>query len=91
MEWSFARINNRLAEIFFETKKGKIQFIGHCYVKKSTYKTKKEQRWIKEDTKRFNLTYKNHVYKDGKHLYEQIEPDYWKPKNIKALSSSALK
>jgi len=64
MNWSFAIINRRLAEIYFDKKKGKIKFLGHCYVKKSEYKTKRESEWIKKDTKRFNLTYRNRIYTD---------------------------
>lgn len=62
MNWCFARINNRLAEIYFERKGKKIKFLGHCYVKKFEYKTKREQKWIEEDTKRVKLVYKNKRY-----------------------------
>ena len=62
MGWSFAIINNRLAEIFFEkTKKQKI--LGHCYVKISEYKTKQERDWIAKDTKRLRFLYKKGKYK----------------------------
>lgn len=43
MYWSFALINNKLAEIYFETKKGIIKYIGHAFVKKSEYTTKREK------------------------------------------------
>lgn len=62
--WSFAIINNRLTEIFFEKKKGKLFINGHCYVKKSEYKTKKEQKQIKEDTKKYKFSYRNKIYRD---------------------------
>jgi len=63
MPWCFAIVNNRLAEIYFdETKKGP-KNIGHCYVKKEDYKTKKEQRYIKEDTAKFRFVYRKGKYK----------------------------
>jgi len=62
MYWSFALINNRLAEIHFEKKNGVIKYFGHALVKKSEYKTKQEQNWIAKDTKRVRLLYKNGKY-----------------------------
>lgn len=62
MYWSFAIINNRLSEIHFEKNKGKVKFLGHCYVKESEYKTKREKKWIKEDTEKNKFTYRNHKY-----------------------------
>lgn len=67
MSWSFAKINGKLAEIFFEKNKKGIKFDGHAWVKKSEYKTKKEQEYIKKDTIKVQLSYKN-----GK--YERILP-----------------
>lgn len=66
MSWSFAIVNNRLAEIFFDerkSKKEKINVWGHCYVKKEEYKTKQEQRWIEKDTKHVKVVYRNRKYK----------------------------
>ena len=63
MNWCFAIINGRLAEIFFEKKRNKIEFLGHCYVKKEEYKTKKEQKMITEDTKKFKFSYRKGEYK----------------------------
>ena len=64
MGWCFSKVNNRLAEIFFNEKKnGKIEIWGHCYVKREEYKTKKEKKWIDEDTKRFKVVYRNKKYK----------------------------
>ena len=63
MSWCFAIVNGRLAEIYFdETKKGP-KFIGHCYVKKSEYKTKKEQNWIEADVAKFKFAYINKKYR----------------------------
>ncbi len=64
MNWSFAIINNRFAEIYFEKKKnGKIKFLGHCYVKREEYKTKKEREYIDEDTSNTKLVYRKGDYK----------------------------
>ena len=58
--------DGRLAEIFFEGKGSKLNFLGHCYVKKEEYKTRKEQKRIDEDTKKFKLTYRKAHYKQLK-------------------------
>ena len=62
MGWSFAIINNKLAEVFFEKKRGKIKFQGHVFVKKSEYSTREEQKWIEKDTKKVNLTFREGKY-----------------------------
>jgi len=62
MYWSFGIINNKLAEVFYKIKGKKIQFMGHCYVKKSEYKTKKEKRYIEKDIKKIKLVYRNENY-----------------------------
>ena len=90
MEWSFAKINRRLAEIYYEKKKGKLKFLGHCYVKKSEFKTKKEQKWIEEDIKKFRFFYRDGLYKDKSNSYKQVKPSFLKYKNIKALSHLVL-
>ena len=60
--WCFAKVNNRLAEIYFEkTKKGP-KITGHCYVNVDEYNTRKEKRWIETDTKKFQFVYKNGLY-----------------------------
>jgi len=61
--WSFAIINNRLAEFHFEAKKKKMVIMGHCYVNKSEYKTKQEQKWITNDTKKYQFAYRNKKYR----------------------------
>lgn len=64
MFWSFAIVNNKLAEIFLNKgKNGRTKILGHCYVKKSGYKTKQEQNWIREDTKKSKFIYRNKRYK----------------------------
>lgn len=64
MSWSFAIINNKLAEVFYEKKGKTITFLNHCYVKVNEYKTKKEQNYIKQDTKELKLTFRNQKYSD---------------------------
>ena len=64
MNWCFAKINNRLAEIYFEKKKGRPKIIGHCYVREKEYKTKKELVWIKADTAKFKFVHRNRKYKN---------------------------
>lgn len=63
MNWCFAKINGKLAEIYFEKTKGEPDILGHAYVEISKYKTKKEQRWIEIETAKFQLTYRNKKYK----------------------------
>lgn len=63
MSWCFAIMNNRLAEIYFEKKKGKPEIIGHCYVEREEYETKQEQKWIKGDTTKYRFVYKKGKYK----------------------------
>lgn len=63
MNWSFAIINNKLAEIYFERTNGKLKFLGHCYIKKEEYKTKKEQIMMEEDILNTQLIYRNGKYK----------------------------
>lgn len=62
MNWCFARVNNKLAEIFFTHKNGKVDILGHCYVDRNEYKTKKEQQWIEKEEKKFKVTYRNKKY-----------------------------
>jgi len=65
MGWSFAMVNNRLAEIYFDHKKnGDPIMHAHCYVRKSGFKTKREQHHIETDTKRYRFTYRNKKYFD---------------------------
>lgn len=63
MGWSFAIVNNKLAEIYFDkNKKSRAKIRGHCYVKKEEYKTKQEQKWIIKDTKKIRLKYQKRKY-----------------------------
>ena len=64
MDWCFALINNRLAEIFFEkNSKGENNIIGHCHVKREKYPTKREQKWIDQDTAKFKFSYRQGEYR----------------------------
>lgn len=60
--WAFAIINNKLAEFYFNKKKrGSIH--SHCYVKLEEYKTKREQKIIKDDIAKYKFTWKKGEYK----------------------------
>ena len=64
MDWSFAIVNGKLSEIFYnKSKKGKVKMIGFCHVNKSDYKTRKEQEYILKDTAKFRLTFRKNIYK----------------------------
>ena len=64
MFWAFALINNRLVEIFFEKRGKTIVMQGHCYVKRSEFTTKKEQKDINTDIKKHVLSYRKGRYRD---------------------------
>lgn len=64
MGWCFAIINGRLSELFFEPGKVKPKILGHCYVKREEYKSKKEQKMIDQDITKYRFSYRNKVYKD---------------------------
>ena len=64
MYWSFAIINNKLAEIYFDkNKKGQPKFSGHCYVKKEDLKIKAELKAIDEDTAKYKFVYRKGEYR----------------------------
>lgn len=85
--WSFAIVNGRLVEIHFDRKYG---FWGHCYVKRSEYKTKQERRWIKQDTAQNRFTYRKGYYFDQlrgtKHKIPKCELLFPRLKNTKITS-----
>lgn len=58
MTWSFGLVNGKLAEVFFEKRKGKTVPYAHAYVRESEYTTKRDKRWIQEDTERIKLVYR---------------------------------
>lgn len=63
MAWCFAKLNGRLAEIYFKESKKGPKIWAHCYVKKQDYKTKQEQKWIKGDMAKFRFVYRKRKYK----------------------------
>jgi hypothetical protein len=56
--WCFALVNGRLVEIFFDEEHG---IYGHCYVKKEEY-SKREQRMIHSDIKKYQFLYRKGCY-----------------------------
>lgn len=64
MTWCFAIVNGRLAEIFFDQKDEETVFLGHVYVKAEEYPSKKEQKWIKEDTNKHKFSYRKGKYRN---------------------------
>ena len=63
MSWCFAIVNNKLAEIYFDKTKKEPKIWNRCYVKRSEYKTKKEQKWIDSDIKKFRFVYRKGKYR----------------------------
>jgi len=64
MEWQFAIINGRIAEIYFDVLKGSRRKIrGHCYVDKKKSWTREEQREIAIDKERNRFSYRNKQYR----------------------------
>ncbi len=59
--WSFAIVNSRLAEIYFDKKYG---VYSHCYVRRLEYKSKREQGIIDEDIRKCQFTYRKGHYFD---------------------------
>ena len=77
MSWNFAIINNRMAEFYYDIKRGTVVPQGHCYVKRGDFKTKEEHKHINVDTMRYILSYRNKKYRDhitGKVFYTQERP-----------------
>jgi len=62
MSWSFAIVNNKLAEIYFRHGKKNSRIYAHCYVRREEYETKVEQKWIKEDTEHLCFRYRKGKY-----------------------------
>ena len=63
LKWCFAMVNGKLSEIYFyKNKKGEPEIFGHCYVKREEY-SKKEQKMIDKETKKYNFTWRNKIYK----------------------------
>ncbi|MFA4890171.1 MAG: hypothetical protein WC587_00840 [Candidatus Paceibacterota bacterium] len=58
--WCFATVNGRLAEIYFDKKRG---IFAHCYIDKKEY-NKSEQKMIASDIKKYKFVYRNGYYFD---------------------------
>jgi len=64
MCWSFATINGRIGEIYFnKDKNGRIRFEGHSYVKRSDFTIPAELRALEKDIKKYKVIYRNKRYK----------------------------
>ena len=75
MSWTFALINNRLSEIYFDKKGQVIHMRGHCYVERKEFTTKKELADIDSDIKKYSFSYRNGCYRnklDGRFFSEEI-------------------
>ncbi|MEK7539227.1 MAG: hypothetical protein AAB595_01120 [Patescibacteria group bacterium] len=59
--WSFAMVNDHLAEIHFRKGFG---IWAHAYVKRSEFSTKREQKMIDTDIKKCVFSYKKGFYYD---------------------------
>ena len=90
--WAFSLMNGRLAEFHYEISKGRFYMTyGHCYVKRSEYKTKKEQKWIENGTKRYRFTYRNKKYRRVGERNSLPVKHLRIPKKVKGLSLEQLK
>ena len=64
MSWSFAIVNGRIAEIFFDvTGNGYMEILSHAYVRSEEYTTKKERNWLRKDTARYRFSYRKKTYR----------------------------
>lgn len=61
--WAFAIVNGKLAEIHFSIGKGIKGIWGHCYVKRTEFKTKREQKMIDADIQKHHFLWQNKKYK----------------------------
>ena len=61
--WSYALINNRLGEIYFDRKSGQIIYEGHSYLGKNERFTLADVKAMQMDIPHTQLTYYNHTYR----------------------------
>lgn len=62
--WCFAMLNGRPAEIYFRRRPGRLpEVLGHCYVRRSEFRTKKERQQIDRDMRHVRLSYRHRVYR----------------------------
>ena len=61
--WSYALINGRLGEIYFDHKHGKIIYEGHSYLRPEERLTQREVNALQYDVSRTQLSYYRHHYR----------------------------
>ncbi len=63
MNWCFAKINNRIGEIYFDrTKGGQARIFSHCFIERANFIAKEENEAFESDAKKFKVVYKNKKY-----------------------------
>lgn len=60
--WSYALINGRLGEIYFDRKRGKIIYEGHSYIGPNERLTKREANDLQHDVNHTQLSYYRKQY-----------------------------
>jgi len=89
MGWCFAIVNGKLAEVFFDEnrnkKRRKIAIWGHCYIKRSEYKTKQEKKSIADDTKEMKIIWRKKRYSFHKNAGEKAKKLYLINKKLDRL------
>lgn len=60
--WSYALINGRLGEIYFDRKRGKIIYEGHSYLRPNERLTLREAAALQHDVDRTQLSYYRKQY-----------------------------
>lgn len=73
MNWCFAVVNNKLAEVYFKKNNSGTTFIGHAYVKKGDF-DKRERKMIETDITKYRFSYYRNKYRDqltGKVFYRE--------------------
>ncbi len=63
MSWTFGIVNGRLAEVYYRGEANQSRVWTHCYIKREEFKTKKEQKWIDQDTKHARFVYRKGKYR----------------------------
>lgn len=63
--WCYALVNNRLGEIYFTRKSGKVVIEGHCYLDPNESLTKAEVAALQHDipTNQFTYYRRNYTHK----------------------------
>ncbi len=61
--WSYAIINGRLGEIYFDRKKGRIIYEGHTYLHPNEHLTLREAAALQHDVWHTHLSYYRKKYR----------------------------